>query len=682
MLRQIQAVTAISIVMGVALFHTTPTVLAENKAQFSSPLSTITEAQHLWQLLIQLESRYQQTVQSDQQIENINRLLITDCNLPNIEQLQAEVLYAEAGASRSKKGLEFRSAYTSGDIESNVGDASAYAELSWDLLRNGYLEHRHKAKQLRQQARIKEKSGQLNNQRNRARCRTYNITKQFSGLLTELLDIKHHLMKPVYAIERRAYFKGWSHLDDYLVSEEDLHQVRDELIFLLSAPDFEQNSTQLINPPLIDLDLNGILTAIRQNTQKREITMLKKSLMENRTKQLYQNRLRLFVRKEFDVSNHPNNNDAAAFGVRFRMPLEKNHQNNLHELKEQELEAYDTLNQWERINLTQQAYIEVREQIQRSTRQAYRVARSQERVRRTLLQYKMGDYVPLAVAATQVRSLFSASIEMARAKEILYQRINNLFSAAEINFNPAFIKRLPVEHNHFRGRNGQRSIYLWSDTFNNTPDQQILELLNIKGIKTALVSASSKSDKNKLDSFIEASAAVGVQVIPVLGNHRWTFKQNHAQAISIIVSEAERHGGIHLDIEPHILSGYKENRATYMADYVSLIRQVNKQLNGLQLSLAVPLHWDQTIYREIATLANRIYIMAYENPSKEHIIRRLQPLLEAIPREQIVIALRTDDFSDEWQMEQTIEYITIQTGIQNFAIHQYKTFLQQTGMPQ
>lgn len=660
-------------------------VSAENIPSSANLINNISETEQLWHLINQLESRLNIATTHDIGIENSHRLLSADCNLPNIEQLQAQALRAAARSSSKRYGLELRSAYTSGNIQTDAGDASAYAELSWDILLSGYLEHRHDAKQLTREALIKEKGSHLREQSNHVRCRQYNITRQFTGLLSELLDIKYQLMKPVHTIERRAYFKGWSRLDDYLVSEEDLNEVSDELIFLLNTPGMTPNSgedlSQIINPPLIDLDLNAIITTIKKDRQRHEITLLKASLLKDKNRRLYQNRLRVFVRKQFDVSNQSNsNNDGAVFGIRFQMPLETQHSNDQYQLMGEQLATTDALNQWERINRTRQAYLAVREQIRRSTRQTYRVARANERVRRTLLQHKMGDDVSFAVAATRIRALLSANIEMVRAKEQLYHRINNLFSAAEIGFDPAYIKPLPIEFNQFRGRTGQREIYIWSKAFNSTPNQQILELLNIKGINTALISASNKSNKVKLDQFIKIAALADVEVIPVLGKHHWTFKKNHQQAISAITLEAERNNGIHLDIEPHILTGFKDNRAAYMKDYVSLIQQVHSTLDGLHLSLAAPLHWDPSVYREISPLADEVYLMAYENRSKERIVKRLQPLLAIIPKQKIVVALRTDDFRDEWEMEKAIEYITAETGIHRFAIHQYKTLIQQAGM--
>lgn len=678
MLRSIQFVVAVAVVSAITLVHSNHTL-----AQTPLPPQhrNVGEAQQLWQLISQLEKRYQQTMLHKATIEEASKLFYVDCQLPNVEQLQAQTLYAEASASRQLKGFEFRSAYTSGDIKTDAGDASAYAELSWDILKNGYLEHRQEARHLQQRAQLKEKRGQLSAQQNHTRCRRQHITTQFSGLLAELLDIKYQLMLPVHAIERRAYFKGWSHLDDYLVSEEALQQVSDELAFLLSAPTFETGLAATFNPPLLDLNLSAIITAIKQDTRRDEISTLSSSLLESRAKKHYQNRLRLFVRKEFDVSNQlSSHNDGTVAGIRFQMPLERVNQKSQFELASRTLVASTQLAQWERINRTRHAYLSLREKIQRSTQQAYRVARAQERVRRTLLQHNMGDEVPLAVAATRVRSLISASIEMVRVKEQLYHRINTLFKVAEIDFDPAFIRPLPIEHNQFRGRSGERSIYLWSDAFNHTPNQQILDLLNIKGISGALVSASKKIDDHKLDRFTKNANNAGIQVVPVLGNHRWTYRKNHPRAVTTIVSTAERYSAIHLDIEPHILSGYQKNRAAYMADYLTLIRKVNKQLDGLPLSLAVPLHWDRQVYRELSPLADRFYLMAYENRDPQRIVRRLRPLLEELPAQQIVIALRSDDFDDEWAMEQAIEYISAETGIYRFAIHQYRTFVQQAGL--
>lgn len=639
------------------------------------------EAEALWQLLTRLEPRLRRLFESDQTISAVDRLLAGDCDLPNAEQLRAEALSVQATATGRKTGLELRSAYTTDDLETDAGEASAYVELSWDVMRNGYLEHRHNAEQLQQKVALKRQHAQRSALSNRARCSQQRVNARFTGPLIELLDLKRQLMEPVHAIERRAYFKGWSGLDDYLVSEEDLHNIREELKYLLNTTVRNNDLSEISQPPLIDIDFGTLLERIRENDRHQQEAMLKSSLLEIQKTQRYENRLRLFVRKEFDVDgSNGNDDDGTVAGVRFQMPLDRKHHRRAVEFDGRALAAEASLEQWEQINETRRAYLELKEQLRRASKQRYRQQRALERVRRTLLRYKMGDEIALSVAATRMRSLLAAAIESVRANELLYQRANRLLSVAAMEYDSTLIKLAPIEENRFRGRIGRRSIYLWSEAFNNTPNHQIHELLNIKGIETALVSASRLVNKAKLARFRSDAEAYGIEVVSVLGNHQWALAEHHDEALPRIVSLAEVSGGIHLDIEPHTLRNFDSNRQTYLTDYTNLIRRVDDQLDGLPLTIAVPVHWEIATYRELARYADSLYIMAYGNPNPNRILKRLQPLLDAIPEEQIVIALRASDFSDEWEMEQAIEKIEYATGVNRFAIHQFRSFVKQAGM--
>jgi len=651
----------------------TPGNAIVNTAEYSRD-----RADRLWVLLQRLSERLQARMQVDSSPTLVDKILTEGCetSVPGIMLVKA--LQAEAKDTQRDVGLSIRGAYTSDNLSDSEGDANAYLELSWDVLRQGYKENSQQAAALYRQARIERLRGQQQQLEQTYRCRRYQLNQTFVGLQAGLTSLKLEMMEPVYEIERRAYFKGWSYLDELLVSEQDIRMAREQLQYLNNDTYWEKGLGQSVNPAVIDVDLQAVIQAITHDQQSEQISQLQKQSLAEKLKYKRNDRLRVFLRKEFDVGGN-GNQDGVVAGVRFTIPIEKKKQRSL-DYRLVNVEESLLQEKWQRKVRARAAYEELREQKERLVKQQYRYLRSKERVRRVFAMKGLNQELELAAAVARVRNLFDAAIEMVKAKEELYRRVNEIFLVSRVGYQSAFIKIDKLQEGEVRARSGERSIYLWSDTFNRFANQQLLDFLAAKSIKRVLLSAGKKTDREKMVLFVNRAEENNVQVDAITGANAWFRPEHHDRAALVASIKAGLSGSIHLDIEPHTVAGYKQNKTRYLAEYLGMLRKVRDSLGNAQLSIAVPTHWPVEVYEQVGQLADKVYIMAYENKTTALLIRRVNKVLSAVDIQKAVVVLSVKEFEDEWQMEKLLNVLQRETGVYQFGFHQFRTYLKKAGM--
>jgi hypothetical protein len=134
--------------------------------------------------------------------------------------------------------------------------------------------------------------------------------------------------------------------------------------------------------------------------------------------------------------------------------------------------------------------------------------------------------------------------------------------------------------------------------------------------------------------------------------------------------------GIHLDVEPHAMNDFDANRDKYYAMYVELLKKVKVYCNqkGFKLSVSIPVFYPENTLREIYAQADNVYIMAYEHPEAEYIVRKVKEEFSIAP-EKTVIALRAKDFKNRTECEKLITELSATLNTGRFALHDLEGFV-------
>ncbi|WNO59648.1 hypothetical protein [Rheinheimera sp. MMS21-TC3] len=666
--------------MGFSIFRTV--FIAVNGVIFSSYFVAAKPVEQvLWDNALAAYEVTQQTLVNSFKIEDVSRILSTECNMAWTNQHEVAALEAQSQSANQDYGLELRAGYTSRNIEHSLDndDGSTYMELSWDILRNGYRENQYKATDYRRQAAIKTLTGKLKKHELNYQCRRYNLAKHFSGIEAHLNAIKLEFMESIYRVEKEAYFLGASYLDDLLISEEDILLARQSLERLHSDSIWQDSMDTLVNPPSINVDLPALLTQIRENKDFIEIRRLERLRIKDQYQRedslLEGSRFRLFLRKEFDLAR--NNSDELVAGLRFQLPITFGQAHSQTEARLNQLENDLNHEQWEVATRTRSAYQSLQEQLERTTKQQYRVLRTNEKMRRVLSYASLNKALDIAAVNVRLKNYLDAAIELIQAKEELYRRVNEMFLVSRVDYDSRFIKINSLNETQHRSRSGQRSVYIWSEQFNQYSNQELFLLLQTKAIKHAVISSSNKVKQAKFFQFIKEADQHGLQVSQLLGESSWALTGNHERALAAIEVRTQYGNSIHLDIEPHSLTEYKENKLIVLNQYVALIESIRLQHPKLHLAISIPHHWPAEIMQSLNDYVDQVFLMAYESTDLEQVSVRVKQALVSIPMAKLVIALRKEEFTNELQLENAIEFLSQSTGVTQFAVHKLDIFTQE-----
>lgn len=642
------------------------------------------DAEAIWGILETTQHQVQQMLEPQGGLEAAHALLRTPCRpAATPETSRALALRDEANAYRRDLGLELRGGYTLTERGVTDGNADqetsnrAYLELSWDILADGYRRKRELSASRDSEAALWDIQAGLQARRRQQHCRAQAISLAYDQLEARLLTLKQAMLEPIDEASRRSYLLGRRTLEEALFIRGEL----DSATTTLGSTQYRLDQAEIspsrlsARPPQVEVDMAAVHEALADSWELIEIARLEKDALQQAKEKQQINHLRLFARTEMTDGGSTSNNGALVAGVRFIVPLTSQKAPGLrHRL--QEIDDQLLLDAWEQQARLQDAQRDLEAQTGRMVEQRYRFLRAQERARRSLTLHRLyPDEADVADAIRQTVEGINAAIELMRVQKEQYRRINAVFLQARVEPGDNHLRIVRADADSRRMRHGERALYLWSASFNQTSNQVIAAFLDAKRIDTLLLSAGKSTDQAKLRSLLPLLQAQGTTLELTLGENSWALPENHAKVVERAKAAARLGAAVHLDVEPHTLPIYKVNKAALLANYQEMVRKVRTALPPeTALSLSVPIHWDPAVYAALAPHVTRLHLMAYDSDDAQRIARRIAPIIAATHLEKLSIALRISDFSDEWSIERTIDQLRRHTNIQAYSLHQFKDY--------
>ncbi|MCH9639811.1 MAG: hypothetical protein K0U40_10000 [Betaproteobacteria bacterium] len=666
------------VVLFVAYFFS---IVSSSVHAESSP-KYLGEQEKMLGLIDDVYAQFNQLPYDNKDLSTISKLFSGACDAFPTESYQRLALLADAERFDRDWGFELRGRYSrviegtrrgsNSSLDDGIIAPPGFVELSWDILRHGFLENRGRAQTLRNEAQLAKLDNQFENVVNGYRCSRYKLAQNFAGHTSQILTLRLLLMKSIASVEKRAYFKGWSQFEEFLVSEEELLRIKHELSYIHSSPHFDGQVTNLFYAPLIDIDMQQIAAAIRDDNLPVQINSLKKEVLESREKARFNNQLRFFVRE--GLIRDDRFEDSTRVGLSFNIPLTIKKDDAL-QYRLLEVEREKEHQSWERLTKVRYAYSLVRNQQKQTIKQHYRFQRALDRFRNSQVSLRLDfdDDNDLIIALTRLRTLLDAAFELNEVKKELYWRIHEVFLISGVEYQPNFIFPYDLPTEHKRRRPWERSIYAWSNTFNSYSNSDILDFLQVKGINKITLSASKKTNKEKMASFIQHAPKYEIDVEVMFSTNEWVHPENHQHAAMSVLMLAEQQEAVHLDIEPHTFPDFKQRQEYYLENYIAMLSAIRLKIPTSRLTVAVPLHWPMEYYEKTLQLVDGIYFMAY-GPKPETLIRRLHPITKQLDQDKITVVIRIKDTEDEWELEQRINEINQYLGIRRFGFENLSSF--------
>ncbi len=627
------------------------------------------------------ESPYQAKNFTDTSLAYLNEISKKNTTSNNIDRS----VYLEKRAEQLKKdiGVDFTSGYQqninldpSSDLEENISySGRVQLGVEWDLLNNGLLENRVRSQMISD--RVNREKLQYNIAVNGEQY-IYRFDQTlilFNQFKLELLNQRLIQIKKQYKIIQDLVLLRKSSKEELIKVEMELTETESLINLYESYAEYMQIepssfdiSSQTI--PLIDLDYTRIF----------ELVGLQSDSLENSSEfkpyfsWYHQMSLKPYLRYNYyDILQGPNRGYFAG-GINLSIPLnfstqlnneveyEKWQYDNAQFIRDQSKLQEDVLNS---------AY-DFRHHLKSFIEHYQKRKLISEKLRIEKARLKISDkYVDPITILKLDDDMLLEDLNLIEDLQNLYLKALKIHSKLnEVAINEIVKSVTPNDFIQFIEKK-DRSIYVWSSTFDNYTSDFLNEYIIYNEINHVIVSVNKyekTEEKWKLMKLLKETN----DLYFMLGDNKLFYNQN----IGVYLAEVLENyplispTGIHLDIEPHTMPEWDEHKVKMQEDYLNLVKQAKIfcDKNELKLQISVPKHYNELIMNQLFDVVDEVYFMCYENVDTDFLIRKLKPYVDA-HQDKVVIALRTEDFENRLAMENKVSELKERLGIIKFAYH-------------
>jgi len=598
------------------------------------------------------------------------------------EEARANALDVESGHLNQEFGLDFAARYgqrTSAITNQTAGGLSGtYVGLEWDLLSQGLLGNQRRSDLLERRAEAERLTGELVRIQRTETCRARRVRERFRGMVLRLLEAKVDLNRYQERLVRQAYLEGEALLDTYLEVRKNVKEAERRLTILRDTVHEENDPPPLdAYPPLVDIDLEALAGANVGDSLRRRLGEVERQAIDLEDDAAFDTRLSVFSR--YTANRNLDNRDLE-FGVRFSQPLfgwllgnDERAEAERTELRRREEQLFLS----ERRAELRTVYRRYEEDQSMAIRAHYRVSSRRERVRQRLGARSVRANDQLEETLQDASDLLQAMIEKALAYGEAYEEVARAFAVAREPFDPSYLSIHPVSRYEQRGRMGRRSLYIWSEEFRRRSNDFIIELAQARKIDRLIVSAGHNTPMDRVRALQAQARNNDIATELLLASNHWVEPGGVERARSRIANLDLRGSALHLDVEPHVFDDFDRREDEYLRRYLEVLRVARRTIGERnELVVSVPLFWPDRVYREIATVVDRVHLMAYgEKETPERASQTLEVARHFAPRQR-VIALRPEDFINPWTLDQAISTLQKVVQADRFALHDLESFLE------
>lgn len=623
----------------------------------------------------------------------IEQLTLLKCPISNEYEL-TEKLYELNSIKFSKDyGFRFNMGVRTSTGDINLYNNSTYIGISWDILNGGLFDNKLKEKETF----FKQKLFLIESRRNKREissiCRKNFVVFYFYTLKIKILQKKLNFLYALYEVLRKAYFSKKILIDEGLRIEREIYETESKIRFYedFISPFCKQNSSfcgnflskKLQYPPVLKPKLITFIENMQRNDESEEKENLLKNIEKLKNSDLRNTRLRFYFNLSTRGESDFLSKKGIVAGFSLSIPLrESNEETTNISLKiiEEKIKREKELT----LNKLFQSYSSYELKINSAVEKWYQIMIYKEKLRRFILlvnsqkregRIKLYDYIDLLKT---VNALLKAQYDFIDLEERLYKNLLDLFVNADVDFNTEFLQPVILYSKWYRMRKGERSIYIWSKDLELYSFDFIRNFLIAKGINKVRISFSPIEKDRELVDLLNNLKKYNIHVELTLSEPDFIFPEKWDKVRSKVESIVSMGYDVHLDIEPHILSDFKDNREKYLNLFVNLLKKIYSMTKfyGHKLTVAIsPKHYTEFL-SEIISNCDEVVVMDYGKRNINKLSVRLNPIISLTSKEKITLAIRAKDFENELEMEEFIDEIFNKIGIRSFAIQNLRQLVE------
>lgn len=558
------------------------------------------------------------------------------------------------------------------------------AGLTWNILKDGYVSHRYRAKSLEAEYELSQKTNSREKKKEDYLSRWHSIMFMFNQVKVDILSQRQHVLKTQLDYAREFYRLKLLKREELLSIEARVAETKAMLSIYESynqqlSPDFPTVVSYSDNIPVFDLNMN-ILMSDFKSVAGDSIINLSEDLLKYKTSPIHDIRLNAFLRYNwYDIVNTATGNRSffslglnASIPIPFNQKIKKEIYKTEFELEKFQGESELSETQKDLIN---DAY-EYRYKLKQYVNFYEKRVRFMELLRQenVLLKLDPLDFNPVK-ALGLIDDILKIDIELTELNQNMYLKTLRIYSEIPYVKSRELVKPFFMPNFDDKEDKIQRSFYLWSSGLKEYSTSFIEEYLKYNQADELVLAVNEDQSLDSARSVLSQALSLKMKNVHLMVGRNKLMSEgdikDHLNTVTKNLS-AEHYTGIHLDIEPHTLDDYKAKKAEYLKKYEFLIDEAKTWCNNntKELSISIPLHYPAELVSNLYKKVDKIYFMCYENVKPEYLIRKL---LEFGHSEQTVVALRTEDFSNRLEMERLFDEISLKTGITAICMHDFSS---------
>ncbi|MBI5142430.1 MAG: hypothetical protein HZA20_09630 [Nitrospirae bacterium] len=620
------------------------------------------------------------------ELENARRFLAGTSAGETGEELRRRIGIERLASIEKDFGLKLTGSYATNlkngviDEARDTLDSSSYLGLEWELLKDGYFGGGTEKERLRGEIRLAEvlaRRAAVDESFGRSYYRAiylFNLAKM--RMLQERLDELGRYIEITRKLGHYRLFQ-W---EDVIRLEQEKASVQTMLRNYLNfnrtfAPTPEMELPDAAKDlPVLDIDIGALLGDAEKDPFYGDVIDAEKQRLKRPDNYLLaETNLRVFARYNMDNLFAGGMRDSVAAGVSIRVPIPASGRDysKIGDIEERLAELNAEKRREADLNRLRDAYYEYQYKMSDYLKLAHKKRLIGERIRREDVRRGYDDplYSPLNMMQ-YLDEQFAVEFESVEVKQMLYLKLLEIqrISGGEAVFDHVAVVKNPGEPERYRG---ERSIYVWSAAVNGIDTGFLAMYLAHQEMRGVMLSIGEKTDTGRLSALLAKARESGMKTDALAGSNELVRPANHAK-LAQIAEQAHSLGfdGVHLDVEPHTLPEWREKKDELLAAFIAMLKAAREATSAakLELGVSIPVFFPEETLRQIASLADRIYVMAYEITDIEKLKRKVREEIDAFGP-KTVIAIRTKDFANRLEMEEFIGKVIDATGVSRVAVH-------------
>ncbi|MCB9194875.1 MAG: hypothetical protein H6598_01445 [Flavobacteriales bacterium] len=655
----------------------------------SSPIHSIGQKDNTDKLIDELYQIWE-TAYSRSKIDLVNGdlesaykiLSIIDTSTSSHQDLNAKIFAAQSDLVKKDWGLKWTNGYVYNtapgmDVADNIiYQSRIQSEFSWNILDNGFLDNRTKSKVLYNESLI---TGLEDSELNKLDVISnwHSIIYQFNIQKIEVLKARLDLAEKRVGIAYQLMNLDKITHEELLKNLESYSEISSLFkIYEDYNQQVLQNQSQLgkLDLPLIDLNYSYVFDVMQQN-ENDSIQYLEIENLDLSNKFYNDIDLRVFSRYNYyNLVNTPTGNRSfVTFGVGLGVPIsfQKKEKEQLYELQKLKIQEGDEDLKEQKSKANKDVlgfFYEFRYKLKQFNSFYYKQQYYKELLRQEQARYDIDplSFNPLK-ALRWMDEAMSIEVEMIDLKQQLYLYALRILDVSPDLKAENLIQSLSLQELEMEQIvRSKKAIYVWSKTLLENDVDFLVNYLVLHKINKVIVSSSS--EKTKLNSFLTKCKEAGINSEIMIGDNEminsFDIELFKSKLIGIDLSLLS---AVHLDVEPQTFEDWQTKKDQYALSYLKMYEGIHAWASSqnLRVNVSLPTYFPSDQVNELISKGAMIYFMCYENIKSDF----LEGKIGAYSGENIVIALRVEDFSDMEALEQKIIELRKLMKPSGFIIH-------------